>query len=123
MAVSPEHHPYHVVRHVGDPVVTRLTRKDGRYLDFKGIVEGAVILVNVDHEHNKYDFQNRYPYVKFDNGDIWIVESTANRPRVAIVRNLQCGTRSGIRVNALLELDDRDIVTIGPGKPAAPRDD
>jgi hypothetical protein len=104
-------------------VTARLERKDGRYLDFEDVVDGAIILVNAYHEHNKYDFQNKYPHVLFESGDIWVVESTANRPKVAIIRNLQRGTRSGIRVDALLELDDRDIVTIGPGVKPTPRDD
>lgn len=103
--------------------MTTLNRKDGHYVDFEDVVEGAIILVNVAYEHNKYDFQNKYPYIKFESGDIWVVESTANRPKVAIVRNLQRGTRSGIRVDVLLELDDKDMVTIGPGKEREPRDD
>lgn len=98
-------------------------RNDCRNIDFEDVVEGTLIFADHDHDHNKYDFQGTYPYVRFERGDIWVVESTANRPRVAIIRNLQRGTRSGIRVDALLELDDRDIVTIGPGTPPTPRDD
>lgn len=105
-----------------------LIRKDGRYLDFEEVTEGSVILVDKDHEHNKYGIwtetkTNSYPYVKFEKGDIWIVEALANRPRVAVIRNLQRGTRTGIRVDELLQLDDKDILTIGPGPDRPSRDD
>lgn len=97
-------------------MTARLERKDGRYLDFEEVTEGSVILVQKDHDHGDlYSLGRDYPYVQFKAGDIWIVEALANRPRVAVIRNLQRKERTGIRVDALLELDDRDILTIGPG--------
>lgn len=104
----------------------RFKRTDGRYLEFEEVTEGSVILVDRDHEHNKYGFlelKNNYPFVSFLKGDIWVVEALANRPRVAIIRNLQRNVQAGIRIDALLELDDKDILTIGPGPDRQPRED
>ncbi len=85
-------------------------------MDFEEVTAGSVIFVDKEHEHNKYDFSSSpMPNIHFVPGDIWVVESLANRPRVAVIRNLQRGERSGIRVDALLELDDKDVLTIGPG--------
>ena len=97
-------------------MTARLVRKDGRYLDFDEVTEGSVIVVQKDHEHGDlYSVKRDYPYVQFKAGDIWVVEALANRPRVAVIRNLQRSERSGIRVDALLDLDDRDVLTVGPG--------
>lgn len=93
----------------------KFNRKDGRYLDFEEVTEGSVIIVDRAHHHNAYDFKQNYPYIKFEAGDIWVIENLANRPRVAIIRNLQRNETTGIRVDALLDLDDQDILTIGPG--------
>lgn len=87
-------------------------RKDGRYMDFEEVTVGSVILVDKEHEHNKNFWS---PGVMFMPGDIWIIESLANRPREAVIRNLQRNEHADIRVDVLLELDDKDIVTIGPG--------
>lgn len=98
--------------------MTTLDRKDGKYLDFEEVTEGSVIIVAEDHVHNAQMWYNtdkpNYPEVDFKQGDLWVIEALANRPRVAVIRNLQRGTRTGIRVDDLLELDDRDILTIGP---------
>lgn len=103
----------------------RFVRADERYLDFEDITEGSIILVQKNHQHGSlFDFNKpTYPSVTFEQGDIWVIESLANRPRVAVIRNLQRGSRTGIRVDALLELDDKDIVTVGPGPTRVPRDD
>ena len=104
---------------------TKFAREDGRYLDFEEVTEGSIILVDKDHEHNKWMFTSvsGYPYINFAQGDIWVVESLANRPRVAVIRNLQRNIQSGIRVDELLELDDKGIVTVGPGPDRPPRED
>ncbi len=97
-------------------MTARLERADGRYLDFEEVTEGSVIVVNRRHDHgNLYDLNPKYPYIMFESGDIWVVEALANRPRVAVVRNLRTHQRSGIRVDDLLGLDDRDVLTVGPG--------
>ncbi len=104
----------------------QFAREDGRYLDFEQVTEGSIILVNKMHEHNKimlFGDLGKYPYIKLEKDDIWIVEALANRPRVAVIRNLQRNVQSGIRVDMLLELDDAGIVTIGPGPDRSPRDD
>lgn len=103
-------------------------RPDGRYLDFEEVTEGSLIIVERDHEHNKYNFgacypTSTYPHISFAKGDFWIVEGLANRPRVAIIRNLQRNVRSGIRVDELLKLDDQHVITVGPGPERPPRDD
>lgn len=102
----------------------RFKRVDGRYIDFEEVTEGSVILVDETYEHNRHTFpKSDYPYVKFEKGDIWVVEALANRPRVAIIRNLQRNEQRGIRVDALLEIDDKGVLTIGPGPERPPRDD
>ncbi len=104
----------------------QFAREDGQYLDFEQVTEGSIILVNKLHEHNRwgaYAGTNKYPYIKLEKNDIWIIEALANRPRVAVIRNLQRNVESGIRVDVLLELDDAGIITIGPGPDRSSRND
>lgn len=85
-------------------------RKDGSHLDFEQVTIGSLIFVERDHiKHTWYSTD-----LHFKVGDIWLVAATLSRPRFAILRNLQRGESGRARVDELLELDDQDIITIGP---------
>jgi hypothetical protein len=85
-------------------------RDDGCHLDFEQITVGSVIMVEKDYEQTVW---TSAPIV-LKAGDIWVILTLASRPRCATLRNLQRQVTMNLRVDELLELDDRNIVTIGP---------
>ena len=91
----------------------RFRREDDRYLDFEDVTNGSIVLIDKTRELTNY--VSGYSRVRFVEGDIWIVVELTGRPRVATLRNLQRHTHANIRVDELLSLDDKGVVTIGPG--------
>lgn len=84
-------------------------------LDFNEVTNGSMILVMKEHELSPWRTHfDEDTYIHFEINDIWVIKRLANRPRVALIHNLQRGTQVVIRVDALLELDDKGVITIGP---------
>ncbi len=85
-------------------------RKDGSYIDFEQVTLGSLVFVEEDHRKDSW-FSSE---CDLKAGEIWMIVTLIDRPRVAILRNLQHGRTTKIRVDDLIELDDKDIVTLGP---------
>lgn len=88
-------------------------RKDGSYLDFEHVTLGS--LVFVEENHFKYVGRTgNWESYELKAGEIWMVVLLLGRPRLAVLKNMRNAETVRLRVNDLLELDDKDVVTVGP---------
>jgi len=82
------------------------------FVDFEDVTVGSVVLVVKPRVYNQYSWSE--PRVDFVEGDMWIIDKLADRPRRATMRNLQRGTLHDMRVDDLLGADYDGFVVIGP---------